>query len=256
MTIQLAQAKGLSDLVKPSYSPGLMLQDDDLTRAVDYTRDLSRLLLKSLFGCGVVCGFEVTNAPGECNEDLIIGPGVAIDGRGDPVQLTSAQRIPLNTRMPASFWITNSRRDVCCAKRDITCEVDEDSAASVFTQVRDGYEIRLVAENPSRDACSCIRKDAADSAQRGQADPPPYDVACYQDHTDAKCSCHCGSDAEGVVLAYVKMDTDQNKVTAIDHRVRRFIRPALLRDPWLDKDPKVNTVEKPAAQTSDTKPTP
>ena len=43
------EAKGNASLARPCYSPGLLLRDDDLTAAVTYTRELSRLLFRSLF---------------------------------------------------------------------------------------------------------------------------------------------------------------------------------------------------------------
>jgi hypothetical protein len=43
-------------LIRPTYSPGLLLEDDDLTAGVSYTRGLTQLLFRSLFGCGVICG--------------------------------------------------------------------------------------------------------------------------------------------------------------------------------------------------------
>ena len=53
------QVTGSSTLVRPRFSPGLLLRDDDLKVGVDYTRELSRLMFRSLFGCGVICGLKV-----------------------------------------------------------------------------------------------------------------------------------------------------------------------------------------------------
>ena len=63
----LAQKEGRGSLVRPRFTPGLLLLDEDLTAEVDYTRELSRLLFRNLSGCGVVCGLtvEATEVVGE-----------------------------------------------------------------------------------------------------------------------------------------------------------------------------------------------
>ena len=67
------QVEGKSTLVRPRFSTGLLLRDDDLTVGVDYTRELSRLLFQSLFGCGVVCGLRVSVTL-ECGKLLVTVP--------------------------------------------------------------------------------------------------------------------------------------------------------------------------------------
>jgi hypothetical protein len=65
---ELIEAKrGTSTLVRPRFSPGLLLQDTDLNSAVDYGRRMLQLVLRNLFGCGVICGYEVTGCVDRCN---------------------------------------------------------------------------------------------------------------------------------------------------------------------------------------------
>jgi hypothetical protein len=206
-----------------------MLQDDDLRQAVDYTRDLSRLLFKNLFGCGVVCGFKVTLETGPCNGQVVIQPGVAIDGNGDPVELRDPQRIDLGTDIPAEVWITIRRREISCLKRDLACVADDDDTAMVTTRIRDGYEIRLVRTSPDK-ACSCIQKDdPTHTTPRQRKDPK--DDPCYKAHYAGDCSCDCGAGADDVVLA--RLYKNEQKAFNVDISVRRFIRPALIVDPLL-----------------------
>src|SRR5258708_32128219 len=87
---------GNSSLVRPRFSPGLLLRDDDLRQGVDYTRDLSRLLFRSLFGCGVVCGLEVS-ATFSCGKLIVmVAAGVALDCLGDPVYGPGPTPIPID----------------------------------------------------------------------------------------------------------------------------------------------------------------
>jgi hypothetical protein len=233
-TSKLPQATGASQLVRPSYSPGLMLQDDDLRQAVDYTRDLSRLLFKSLFGCGVVCGFKVTLGTGPCNGQVVIQPGVAIDGNGDPVQLKDTQTIELGTDLPEETWITIGRRDIHCLKRDLACAADDDDdTAMVTTRIRDGYEIRLVRTRPGP-PCICIRKDDKKDAPSRKAETAAKDE-CYKEHYAGECSCACVKGSDDVVLA--RLYRDEKKTLKVDYGARRFIRPALMVDPEPAPDP-------------------
>jgi len=78
-------------LERPRYSPGLILEDSDLTAAVDYTRALNRLLFRSLFGCGVVCGLTVSIGT-DCGLQVTVAPGLALDGCGDPLHLAGRRR--------------------------------------------------------------------------------------------------------------------------------------------------------------------
>lgn len=240
-TSRLTQVNGASQLVRPSYSPGLMLQDDDLRQAVDYTRDLSRLLFKNLFGCGVVCGFKIDIEDGPCNGQLVIRSGVAIDGHGDPVELRDDQRIDLGTDTPAELWITIRRRDIHCLKRDLACVGDDDDTAMVTTRIRDGFEIRLGRTRPGQ-ACSCIGKDDPSPPPVRQQRDPKGDP-CYRAHYAGECSCGCGAGEDDVVLARLYRNTE--RTFKVDYGARRFIRPAFIADPRLPPETPAAEAETP-----------
>ncbi|MEI9852768.1 MAG: hypothetical protein WDN24_20060 [Sphingomonas sp.] len=63
----------IGQIERPLYAPGLILQDSDLTAAVDYTRELNRLLFRTLFGCGVICGLRV-GIREDCGLTVTIAP--------------------------------------------------------------------------------------------------------------------------------------------------------------------------------------
>lgn len=276
---KIAEPKlGTSQLVRPRYSPGLLLQDEDLTRAVDYTRELSRLLFRSLFGCGVVCGL-VVRADEKCGKlQVTVAPGVALDGFGDPVQIREPQSFVIDPTCgkppPPSMCVVLRHHEKCCQPRTAACGADDEDAA-VCTRIAEGFELRLLGDCP-KCACGCAReapkeepvpaaaaeaakvegkplkaKDAkasagaevqvyeAKSAVRGAQDCACANPAdpCYQDHYCGKCAC---CDSEWVVLAVVKAPKEGEKAGwRVDHSVRRFVRPVLMRDPQveLDRDP-------------------
>ena len=68
---------------------------------------------------------------------------------------------------------------------------------------------------------------------------------CYKDHYLGVCGCKC-DDSNCVVLALLNYDSDKEAWTT-DYRVRRFIRPVLVRDP-LAVDPAAPAAAAPAAK--------
>jgi hypothetical protein len=153
---------GLASLVRPRFSPGLLLEDEDLTAGVDYTRELNRLLFRSLFGCGVICGLTVKAEP-ECNGrqlQIVIEPGLALDCMGDPIHVTSRQTMsydPQCEEFPRAIWVTACYLEKPCRPRDVSCSCEDtgqDGGQVERTRIRDGFEIKLYSQQPGC-ACSC-----------------------------------------------------------------------------------------------------
>ena len=84
----LGKTPGLSTLVRPKFGPGMLLQHYDLELLNSHTRELSRLLIRSFFGCGVVCGLKVAATAEECGGVIVqVETGVALTSGGDPVHV-------------------------------------------------------------------------------------------------------------------------------------------------------------------------
>jgi hypothetical protein len=186
--------QGTSSLVRPRYTPGLLLQDEDLTQAVDYTRDLSRLLFRSFFGCGVICGLKV-DAAEKCGKiHITVDPGIALDCLGDPVQIKSVQTITIDPTCgkppPESMCVVVRRREKSCAPRTAACAGDDDEQSSAATRIVDGFELRVLSECPEC-GCGCLPCETAEPpAPPAEAPPPPPEimliesVAGYQPNAD------------------------------------------------------------------------
>jgi hypothetical protein len=252
-------SKGTSTLVRPKFAPGMLLQHEDLDQLSAYTRELNRLMFRSLFGCGVICGLVVK--PGEhCGQAIVtIGSGVALDCAGDPIHVPKEQRIVIEDDcLPSQgspLWVVLCATVRCCAPRTSLCPSDDDDSESVCTRERDGFEIRVLPERP-KCACSCVdEEDDAGQTQsegqlviRGKRESDCYCVdptlACYQDHYAGICGCTCddcsgGAGCNCVILARLDRDQDREKGTgvwSVDHSVRRFIRPVLMRDPQVAEE--------------------
>ena len=243
----LAWTKGTSTLARAKFGPGMLLQHDDLDQLNVYTRELNRLMFRSLFGCGVVCGLVVSTET-KCGKVIVtVGSGLALDCKGDPIYVPKLQSIVLDEEckpdIPTPLWVVLCRTEKCCAPRTSMCASDEDETTSVCTRERDGFEIRIERTRP-KCTCSCPEPDAYDRTQVLLNDAckcvnPEH--KCYVDHYAGKCGCDCedcsNCDCDCVLLARLDRSRDQDHpVWTPDHRVRRFVRPVLMRDPEVEND--------------------
>jgi hypothetical protein len=246
----LATFKGLSTLLRPRYERGLLLEDDDLTSAVEYTRNSVRLLFRSLFGCGVICGLEVS-ATKDCNDTKLhvtVRKGVALDCLGNPIEVPRPQAVTYDADckpLPPCVWVSVCYLEKNCRPKDVSCSLDEESHV-VHTRSHDGFEIKLHKHQP-RCACSCapprngdrgeesrgsatccgdsnVSQATAASAGEASADGSSQsgDCTCYDTHNAGECECDC--DCSCVVIGKIHV----NDLLSYDTTVRRFIRPVLL----------------------------
>ncbi|MGH8235852.1 MAG: hypothetical protein ACREXP_02380 [Steroidobacteraceae bacterium] len=296
-------AHGDSSLIRPHFTEGLLLQDDDLTAGVTYTRALSRLMFRTLFGCGVLCGLKVSPPRIECGVLKIdVAAGLGLSCLGDPVEVAKAQTVAVDSckvEVGEELWIAMRGTEKCCAPRTAIC-ADEDNPSTACTRERDGFEICAF---PSRPQCSCgcaplapppppppdnsgntwTPAPAPSAGSSTTAPPPPSSTvpltttppsasaptsvappstswptsvtppaalpqepapgantpchcnkrtgenACYEKFYQGECPCTC-CDCEWIILAVAKREGDTDNWN-VDHSVRRFVRPVLMRDP-------------------------
>lgn len=255
----VGKTPGLSTLERARFGPGMLLQHEDLELLNTYTRDLSRLLFGSFFGCGVICGLKVEVVE-ECGKlKVTVDPGVALSCAGDAVHVPTSQVVytkeGFNLATANYLWVELCGTVKCCAPRTTTCSCDDDETTSDCTREKDGFEIRLWGERPP---CVCGCADPAANPTPPPPPPPPPtgttpananqtdcrcvgpDQTCYEDHYAGKCGCACGEcsscDCKCILLARLYKTSDPNTPWRADHRVRRFIRPVLMRDPRPAKD--------------------
>jgi len=217
---------GWSSLQRPRFTPGLLLEDEDLTAGVDYTRELTRLLFSSLFGCGVICGLEV-EARLICNGTQVevkVKRGIALDCRGNPISVPKDQPPIVYDAgcdpLPASLWVKVCYVEKPCQPRDVSCSPD-DAGHAEPTRVRQGFEISVESKQP-RCACSCGKPVTEPTRTPGTCCPPATNTTgapgtdqpqtgqpgveqqrggpgptippcpCYEDHARGVCACDCG----------------------------------------------------------------
>jgi len=255
----IACTKDTSKLVRARFGPGMLLQHEDLEQLNNYTRDLSRLMFKSLFGCGVICGLRVTPSL-DCGQVRItVQAGVALACSGDPIHVPNDKYFPLDEKcdpnIPSPLYVVLCRTVKCCAPRTAICS-DEDEGHSECTREIDGFEICVERNWPECD-CGC----PLDDDDEDQVKPDSFckcvnpELACYKDHYDGTCGCKCGecSDCDGNCVVLARLYLEQKKGDNVptwyaDHRVRRFIRPVLIRDPVVAIEEAARRQQKAATQ--------
>jgi len=142
-------AEGFSEtLVSPLFSPGILLEAADLQRGVDYTQELMRLMVRHLFGSGVVCGLQITNLSVTESTKLTftITAGLALDCLGRPIHvpfdlkgLTHETTGCLESGEVA-FQILLSHRSEQCRMKETRGTPGEPSD-TVPTRLYEGYQL-------------------------------------------------------------------------------------------------------------------
>jgi hypothetical protein len=248
---------GLSSLEWPQFNPGQLLDDDDMNAGVTYTRNLTQLLFRSLFGCGVICGLQVQPqwACEKTKWSITVTKGLALDCMGDAIELPADVTIvygPDCRALPPALWVTICYLKKCCRPKDVACSQDDDTQPKP-TRVRSGYEIRLYEKLPTC-ACHCATgddnttpappdpccADATPPAPAAAATPPEGATSivtvceCYKPHFEGECECGCN--CECVILGKITVPTMQadgteiapkDQVPMTDTKMVRRIRPIL-----------------------------
>ena len=272
--VNIPGIKGTSKLVRPRFGPGMLLQHEDLELLNSYTRDLSRLLFGSLFGCGVICGL-VVKVGDKCGKvQITVGAGVALACSGDPIHVPADQSFSLSEDCPpeisSPLWVVLCATSKCCAPRPSLCESDEDETKSECTRERDGFEIRVLPQRPTC-VCGCPEPTApTEPVTPGNSTETPPDVIllgdrrvndckcvdpdseCYKAHYDGLCGCNCDDcsdcDCKCILLARLNLN---GEIWSTDHSVRRFIRPVLMRDPQVEIEQSQTTTPATSEEETD-----
>lgn len=245
-------ANGDASLVRPKFSTGLLLQDDDLTQTVDYMRNMTRILFKSMLGCGVLCGLNV-EAKVYCRDSFQINiyPGVALDCQGDLIELRNEEVIqydrscdeePLDKKFPDGVWVVICHKERDCGPRGVLCSTQDGEMPPVYTRTREGFEIRVLKVETGdvlpTGCCGCESTTPSDSTQTCCDYIATGEDKCYESHYKGECACDCECDC--IVLAKVDLSNEPDATTnkyEVDHTVRRFIRPVLMKDPFRQPAP-------------------
>ncbi len=218
MTWNTIKSSGKSNLIRPNFAPGLLLQDDDLNRIVSYGRATVQTLLRAMLGGGVLCGLRVSADFDKCNQlSIKVDCGTALDCQGHVIEIPQTLTIPIKndccTPLPANLYVSLFPAESACAPRELSGSALEGEGKTAFTQIREAWDVYITDSRPNG-ACGC----------------PENDSDCYASHKNGECGCNCN--CNGVLLAKIIItDSTGTPSCEADHAVRRFVRPALMADP-------------------------
>lgn len=236
-------ARGWSTLERAKFGPGMLLRHDDLELLNVYPRELSRLLFRSLFGCGVVCGLVVSRPVDKCDKFWVtVTSGLALDCGGEPIYVP--KDIDALSFVPrpedTQLWVILCGKTTSCSPRTSACASDAEESSPVPSREKDGYEISIVRKRPK---CICVCDEQTATDAPGQGNPAATKESeckcpcvgpenpCYAGHYNGDCGCDGGNDCccDCVVLAQLNKESEGE--WTVTHAVRRFVRPVLMRDP-------------------------
>ena len=250
----ITKLTGASTLERAKFAPGMLLRHDDLEQLNIYPRELSRLLFRSLFGCGVVCGLVVQPPEDKCDKIWVrVSSGLALDCSGDPIH------VPKDSEWLAfdpekckdnKVYVVLCGTVTGCSPRTSACASDDEESSPTPSREKDGYEIRIVRDLRGC-VCACLEEPPENLAPELAKEPEcpcvGPDHPCYLAHYEGKCGCDAGKDCDCccdcVVLA--RLDKSDDGEWTVYHGVRRFVRPVLMRDREAERDHK-RAVEKKA----------
>ena len=104
---------GLNCLERPRFFAGQLISESELNSEIDYMLAKQRLHNRYLHGVGTVCGLEVVCS--NCDGQVIVKPGYAIDPCGNDIIVCTEQRFDLLKAIKA-----------CCDSRKKKCKTDCD----------------------------------------------------------------------------------------------------------------------------------
>lgn len=235
----------LPEKVKPTttesvkFRDGMIVTAEDLDAAMRYPASLLHTVLRSYFGCGVVCGLGL-----RVKEAAVDGPtwvvcvdrGVAIDCNGYPIELCAPVELDLS---PEACACEPPPEEVCIALRRITsdeappdaCSCDVDDPRFDCRRTRDHVVVKAftTAEFDALPGTVCRRTPQIEAPSQvasatGAADgsqPSWSDVLC-----DLMTTCPSRSCGEcWVLLGCVRLTEGEGIEDPPDTSGRQWVKP-------------------------------
>ncbi|WP_035929180.1 hypothetical protein [Kocuria rosea] len=250
---ELPYKEKATGLDSAKFHDGMVVSAEDLETASQYPVSLLQSVLRSYFGCGVVCGLglnPVTKLKGEPPWVVRVDRGLAVDCHGFPIELTCPVDLDFDPDpcspddLPSPVFIA-LRRTTSDEDASQPCGCSSDEADESCTRVRDRALVKAFTreqlESLSGGVCGRLEeldtvfKESADTSDKAQ---PRGAAAVEQATADTdwcsvlqECSCSCNSD--WVLLGAVNLkqrvngtegDSPQG-IVGINADVRRWVKP-------------------------------
>ncbi len=236
-----------TDIVFPVFADGMVVTANDLNRAMHYPVELFQTLVRSFFGCGVVCGLSVEHYSTANNEDskwcLVVHPGTALDCHGNPLKVCDRQILSLKPEpcycgdLPENLWIALRRCVVKEGPRDDAdiCD-DQTQSDTAYGRAREYVEVKVFDPNDCDLPELCVKE--------ANHYKPSQVCDCLKDCPDPCCG------ESWVVLACVTLDECEGITNVVDYR--KFVKPVHchclpVEEKKVDKVKSVSSTPKAAA---------
>lgn len=230
-TANLPQKTKATSIEGVNFKDGMIVTANDLETAMHYPVLMFQTLVRSYFGCGVVCGIEMTPDPtaGDSTFVLCVGRGVAIDCQGFPIELCGTTKLDLT---PDPCSCEPPPTELCIAIRRTTsdeapadpCRCDTDDPRFQCTRVRDHVILRAFLPEDLKElaGCLCAKTDDTDPSARLEANETEEGSASLCDCLKACPSCDCCGDS-WILLGCVTLD--EEGIDEIDLAKRKYVKP-------------------------------
>lgn len=214
------------------FTDGMVVNAGDLDTAMVYPLEVIQVLIRAYFGCGIVCGLELTKEPDTAADAktfcVTIAPGVALDCNGFPLQLKDGIKIDLKpdpcagVDYPMCVCIAISRTNSPTAPRKNGCDDSNGNATSSYARKAELVRIKAFDANDLKDKCSDLAKNLCSACKE-----PGCGSGADGKHRDiCKCMTTCPDACCGdswVLIGCVKLG--ECGVMSIDDNCRKHVKP-------------------------------
>jgi len=212
-----------TNILSTRFTDGMVVDESDLTTAQQYPVDLFSTLFQAYFGCGIVCGFDVTLHPPPTSRTdtthcIKVHPGTAIDCHGYPFRLCKEVIMKFEPEPcpqssdPIDIFIAVRRKQEGEQGREVSddkCGSGQDNCQ--HSRMRDMVVVKAFpADKLPKNLCRITQDHPAN---------PQDSCACRK---DCPCDC-CGK--SWVLLARLEYIETECQIRCIDKSKRRYVKP-------------------------------
>jgi hypothetical protein len=132
-----------------NYFAGQLLSAADFQAEQEYHRAKQRLHNRALHGFGVVEALRVSVDQDGGNSRVIVEPGIAIDGTGEIIEISTTEQLCVNSKSAVAGVCLRYRERFSEELVAVSPSADESGQPS---RIEEGFELVLVDEPPSAKA--------------------------------------------------------------------------------------------------------
>lgn len=221
------------------FHDGMIVHAEDLEAATHYPVSLLQTVLRSYFGCGVVCGLELgrmTPHEGEPSWVVTVGRGLAVDCQGFPLELACPIKLdftpdPCSSEPPPGQAYIAIRRITSDEATSDPCGCSQEPADKDCNRLRDWALVRAFTQAQLDELPDGICRHEGKGNERGAGHRDCAEETENEENTgDATDWCaplkdcgRCSCDGSWVLLGTIGLG--DSGVSDPDTRDRRWVKP-------------------------------